>query len=124
MILPNLNKTAHEIYLNNKEKGFWDLERNKLEMLMLIVSELAEAAESIRVNKHASIHDMTQAMINGADFKYAFMLHVKDSFEDEIADALIRILDMCGGLNIDIERHVDLKIKYNLTREHKHGKSI
>jgi NTP pyrophosphatase (non-canonical NTP hydrolase) len=52
-----------------------------------------------------------------------FQAHVKDSFEDELADALIRILDMCGGLGIDIQRHVEEKLHYNATRERLYGKN-
>jgi NTP pyrophosphatase (non-canonical NTP hydrolase) len=36
-----------------KEKGFWDTERNVSEMLMLIVSELAEAQEALRKDQFA-----------------------------------------------------------------------
>ena len=47
---------------------------------------------------------------------------IKDSLEDELADAVIRIADMCGYLGIDLEKHIELKMKYNATREYKHGK--
>ena len=47
---------------------------------------------------------------------------IKDTFEDEIADSVIRLLDMCGGLGIDIDTHVRLKLEYNKTRERLHGK--
>lgn len=46
---------------------------------------------------------------------------MKDTFEDEIADALIRILDMCGHMDIDIAKHVYQKLLYNRTRGYKHG---
>ena len=38
----NLTELSKEIHQDNKEKGFWDEERNIGEMLMLIVSELGE----------------------------------------------------------------------------------
>jgi NTP pyrophosphatase (non-canonical NTP hydrolase) len=47
---------------------------------------------------------------------------LKIHFSDEMADALIRILDMCGGLDIDIEKHVELKLRYNSLRPKLHGK--
>jgi NTP pyrophosphatase (non-canonical NTP hydrolase) len=47
---------------------------------------------------------------------------VKDTFEDEIADTVIRLLDLSEGLGIDIEKHIRLKLEYNKTRPHKHGK--
>jgi len=56
------------------------------------------------------------------DTVQAFKNHIKDSFEDEIADAVIRLLDMCGGLRIDIDFHVTSKLMYNASRPYKHGK--
>lgn len=47
---------------------------------------------------------------------------VKDTLEDEMADSIIRALDMCGYLNIDIQAHVEAKMRYNSTRGYKHGK--
>jgi hypothetical protein len=41
---------------------------------------------------------------------------VKDSFHDEMADVLIRVLDLCGGYNIDIDWHIKMKMRYNATR--------
>ena len=53
----------------------------------------------------------------------SFEMEVKSSFEDELADAIIRLLDLAGYKNIDIQKHIDLKLQYNKTRPHKHGKS-
>jgi len=39
----------------------------------------------------------------------------------EIADAFIRILDMCDIWNINIEYELDRVIKYGHTRPYKHG---
>ena len=56
-------------------------------------------------------------------FNDFFEICVKSSVEDELADALIRILDICGYNEIDIEKHVELKMKYNENREYLHGKN-
>jgi NTP pyrophosphatase (non-canonical NTP hydrolase) len=107
-----LNDLAKSIYEANKEKGFWDKERNVGEMLMLVTSELGEAMEAHRKNRFA----------NWANASEDFENSIKDTFEDEIADAIIRLLDMCGGLGIEIESHVFEKLKYNATRPRLHGK--
>jgi NTP pyrophosphatase (non-canonical NTP hydrolase) len=58
-----------------------------------------------------------------SDFDSSFLANVKDTFEDEIADAVIRLLDLSAGLEIDLERHIDLKVAYNLSLPQLHGKS-
>lgn len=42
-------------------------------------------------------------------------------FPTELADILIRTLDLAAALNIDIDQAVYLKMKYNETRPHRHG---
>lgn len=39
----------------------------------------------------------------------------------ELADAIIRILDTCGALGIDIDEAVRVKHAFNETRIHRHG---
>ena len=43
---------------------------------------------------------------------------------DEIADVIIRLCDLCGELNIDIEQQIAWKFNHNKQRENKHGKSF
>jgi NTP pyrophosphatase (non-canonical NTP hydrolase) len=47
---------------------------------------------------------------------------VKDTFEDELADAAIRIFDLAHSKGIDLQKHIEAKMRYNATREHMHGK--
>ena len=127
-----LNNLATDIYEANKAKGFWDKERNVGEMLMLIVTELAEAMEAHRgrsnkLQKAKFLNSIQDIELSGYEttsemFKEHFEEYIKDTLEDEIADSLIRILDLCGGLNIDIDFHVENKLKYNSMREKLHGK--
>ena len=124
--MSKLNDLRDVIHLTARRKGFWDNDRNLGEMLMLVVTELSEAMETHR--KDGSIipisNDIKEAMAEMSDeeFKEHFVLVVKDTFADEMADALIRIMDICGGMNIDIDWHVRNKIRYNTTRERLHGK--
>lgn len=118
----NLNKLSQEIYNNNKEKGFWDKERNVGEILMLITSELGEAMEAHRKGRFAPLEIIKNIKAGAISEENFFEKQVKDTHEDEIADALIRILDYCGGKNIDIDYFVKEKLNYNKTREKLHGK--
>jgi NTP pyrophosphatase (non-canonical NTP hydrolase) len=122
--MEGLNKFAQDIYKANKAKGFWDKERNVGEMLMLIVSELGEAMEAHRKGRNCEYQiEQTTWDINPTFAKDLFENYQKDTFEDEIADTMIRLLDMCGGLGIDIEAHIYNKLQYNKTRERLHGKN-
>lgn len=123
MELFELSSESHRIA---KEHGFWDEKRNIGELLMLIVSELGEALEADRKNHHAYTGWIDQYPDDTKDsqfFKINFETSVKNSFEDEIADTYIRLGDLCGGLEIDIEKHIKLKMKYNEMRGYKHGKN-
>lgn len=121
-----LNISAKTIHENNKEKGFWNKEQNVGELLMLVTSELGEALEA---HRHGTFADEShyQKELDGNEgnpdaFQMAFALHIKDTFEDEIADAVIRLLDLSAGLGIDIEWHINQKVRYNKTRVALHGK--
>jgi NTP pyrophosphatase (non-canonical NTP hydrolase) len=118
----DFNTLANTIYLANKDKGFWDKERNVGEMLMLVTSELGEAMEAHRKGKFASFSKFDKDLNFHKGFKTSFENNVKDTFEDEIADSIIRLLDMAGGMNIDLNFHITNKLKYNQTREKLHGK--
>jgi NTP pyrophosphatase (non-canonical NTP hydrolase) len=118
----NLNKIAKNIYEGNMKRGFWDEERNVGETLMLVVTELAEALEAHRSGKLCT-HGDKVAYFESDDLVQGFKSNIKDTFEDEVADAVIRLLDMCGGFGIDIEFHVQTKLMYNASRPYKHGKN-
>lgn len=80
------------------------LNRNVGELLMLVVSELAEAMEGHRKNLH--------------DDK----LPHRRMFEVELADAIIRIADICGGLHFDLGGAFEEKMDYNAVRvDHTHA---
>ena len=121
--MEQLIKRAHQVA---KDKGFWETERNVPEMLMLVVSELAEALEALRKDHYAykSIADalFKDIEINKYDdefnimsgpWKAGFEKNIKSSFEDELADVAIRLFDLCGGLGVDLEKHIELKMMYN-----------
>jgi NTP pyrophosphatase (non-canonical NTP hydrolase) len=132
--MKNLISQAHEMA---KSKGFWEGERNKPEMLMLVVSELAEALEALRKDDYADqdvveslSHDLEldrtdeEFLLKAINWKTSFEQGVKSSFEDEIADVAIRLFDLCGGLGVDLEKHIEMKMKYNSMRGYKHGKKF
>ena len=96
--IPELVIIIHD---NARAKGFWDKDRDIATMLMLIVSEAAEAMEADRNN----IPEGTEGCLS-----------------EELADIIIRTLDMAAGLKLDIGAAIVKKIKKNKTRQHMHGK--
>lgn len=79
------------------------ISRNKGELLMLIVSEIAEAMEGERKG------------LMDDKLPHRCMAEV------ELADALIRIFDYAGAYGLDLQGAFDEKMAYNMQREdHKH----
>lgn len=102
--------------------------------LMLMVSELGEACECERKGLYsdwkayskiyAEILSDNPGTSNEEAFRIAFEEKIKDTLEDELADVVIRIFDFCGEFNIDLQKHIELKMKFNSTREKLHGKKF
>ena len=124
VLCKGLNELSKTVHNRAVEKGFWDNKKEIGTLLMLCVSELGEALESDRRSKYANLEQFENSL-PGCDTvaNASFQENIKDTFEDEIADTIIRLLDMCGNLGIDIDKHINYKLGYNLTRGNKHGKS-
>lgn len=126
VIETNLNELSKEQHERMVEKGFYDGSKQIGTLLMLTVSELSEALEADRKGRHSDLKEFEsylQEGISEEQKKEAFKQFMKDSFEDEIADTFIRLLDLCGHLGIDIDAHIKHKMWYNSTRPPKHGKA-
>lgn len=96
-----LNRYAKDCHQRAVAKGFWDEKHSVGHYLMLVVSELSEAVEADRIGKWAKLdHDTIDTLqrIAGAPYAQEFLREVKDRVEDEIADAVIRLLDLLGWM--------------------------
>lgn len=125
--MTNLNEISKQVYEAHKLKGFDVKKENIGQTLCLIHSEISEALEAIRKDKKASLMAFDyreEDRETDLDFQSDFTALIKDTFEDEIADTFIRLMDLVGALEIDIDRHIELKRKFNSLREYKHGKAF
>lgn len=84
---------AHE---NAVKHGFWAEKHDIKHYLMLVITELAEAVQAYRKGKFCRREDYEDNIKQGISENTAFMLTVKDTFEDEMADACIRLMDLAG----------------------------
>ena len=96
-----LNRYAKDFHERAVDKGFWDEPRSVGHCLMTAFGELHEAIEADRLGKWAKLdHDTIDTLqrIEGAPYAQEFLRLVKDTVEDKIADAVIRLLDLLGYL--------------------------
>jgi hypothetical protein len=118
----SLNVLAQQIHEISQSKAFWpnDRPRNQGEVLMLIVSEAAEALEAMRDGYPLSIPYYEGP--DGVTMTYGEGLKPV-GVPSEMADVIIRALDACAAWGIDIDRAVREKVAYNATRERLHGRA-
>lgn len=123
--MKSINELSQDVYENAKLKGWYDngAANNIGERIALIHSELSEALEADRKNKYADLPKFEELLkIEGEQhFEFVFRHTLKDTFEDEIADVVIRCFDMSAHLGFDLEKHIEAKMRYNTLREQKHG---
>lgn len=96
-----LNRYAKGCHQRAVAKGFWDVPHSIGHSLMLAYGELHEAIEADRLGKWAKLDPDTidtLHRIEGAIYTQEFLRLVKDTVGDEIADAVIRLLDLLGWM--------------------------
>ena len=108
-----LGELAKESLATSRSKGFEDTTIENLgSKLLLIVTEVAEAYEIVR---------------DGIDPQKVWYYNDNGKPEGlgpELADIIIRTINVAEGLGIDIEAKVVEKMAYNKRREPKHGRKF
>lgn len=99
MDLNKIIKQAHHMAVKN---GFWKKDQCYERLAMLVITDLGKAIDAERHGNHAKLEKYNDARTNiifGSETekrKQAFELFIKDTMEDELADACIRLMDMLG----------------------------
>jgi NTP pyrophosphatase (non-canonical NTP hydrolase) len=102
----DLNTWRDEVHDLAREKGWYDHERKIPELCMLITCECAELVEAYRKGQLQEPCDKPIDLT---------------CIEEEIADILIRTLDMAGAFGVDVVHAIATKHNYNIDRPKRHG---
>ncbi len=131
---PNLNELSKEVFESNKAKGFHDTGASIETLLMLVVTELSEAVEAHRKNKRYDsakygsvlIYDYPGWESDDQKTQRIYEGGIKGCVEEELADVIIRLLDLAGLLgwkfNDDamfkstIENHTFPELMFKITK--------
>jgi len=108
--IDSLVKLCH---MRASEKKWWKPGPTFIEALMLVVSELSEALEDYR--NGLALSDIKEGITNESYLVKPLGIPI------EMADAVIRIFDICGAFNIPLGDAVIRKLEYNRTRTARHG---
>ena len=101
-----LNALRDECFNIACDHGFHDEVHSERHFLCLVITELCEAVEADRKDRHADLKSFNQSVeTDYVPIATAFEGYIKDSVEDELADAAIRILDLAGmnGDDLDLD---------------------
>ena len=100
----DFNLLAKKAFDNAKAKGFHDKPHTDAHCLMLVACELAEAVEADREGRRSDRRTYNFLLQEYGEplEKHLFEKHIKDTVEDELADAVIRLLDFAGMKGFDI----------------------
>ncbi len=105
-----------KVHQTAKERGWWKpytIEDDSIALtvdqtlskLALVTSEVSEAVEAVRNGEpHLNIVEGKPEGIGA-----------------ELADVVIRVMDLCEALDINLETCMVVKAEYNRTRPHRHG---
>ena len=106
-----------EVHKVARDHGWYDdvtkTPRDIASMLCNVHAEVSEALEDVRAGR------MESSSLNSYS---QFQIPIKpEGFPSELADIVIRVMDMAEWLGIDLEEQIKIKNEYNKTRGKRHG---
>lgn len=128
----DINALAKEVHDNAVAHGWWEKPPSIPEAICLIHSELSEALQEYREGRPLVYGTCALAM-DGCQFsgKCEMAGHPSEpgitgpckpeGVAVELADVILRTLDLMAALGVDVDAVVTAKHNYNKSREYKHG---
>ena len=133
----NINELAKEVHENAVNHGWYETPPTIPEALCLIHGEVSEVLEEYREGKPLIYGTCALA---AEDCKYSGICDrvgqpgdepgemegpcKPEGIAVELADVILRTLDLMAYLGVDVDAVVTAKHKYNLGREYKHGGKV
>lgn len=106
----DLNALRDQAYETALKHGWHDENFSNRHFVMLVLTELAEAVEADRRGRYFRRKDFEHDLALCSEMAEkefflpcVFAKYVKDTVEDELADTVIRLLDLAGLLNMHID---------------------
>ena len=97
------NELRDKAYECAKAHGWHGHELSDEHLLMLVVTEIAEAVQADRKENYADVRSFDLGVsMDDRLFEDMFESCIKDTVEDELADVAIRLLDYAGYKEIDL----------------------
>lgn len=122
-IIVEMNYLTKEIHKNAKKKGFWKNYQQLQQMKPLLKKEMY-------LSFYYSFVSQQLALIGSEVSEAVEYLRHNDSdtlspfFKEELADIIIRTIDLAEGLDIDIIKEITEKHQKNLKRPKMHNKNF
>jgi len=111
MKIETINDIVEDVHNNAVNHGWWVEERSFGEVIALCHSELSEALEEHRNGKSPTeVYFREDGKPEGIGM--------------ELADVIIRIMDYCGHVGIDLQEMILTKHEFNRSRPYRHGGKI
>lgn len=115
-----LASLAEDAFKNADKHGFYNESTEIETALMLIITEMAEAVQADRHNRHGSIEDYESEIQMVRDIPTAYKNSLEGTVESEFADIAIRILSLLGWMNsktsIKLKSDSSLADKYEVAK--------
>lgn len=127
----NIKELVEKAHANAQAHGFYDEKTEIGTKIALIHSELSEALEEERSGKPQLYYNCVDGTVcrkftDGScnDEECDIMNPKPEGIASELADVVIRVADLCGYLDIDLEKIIVEKMAYNESRPYKHGRAF